>query len=68
MKMHSGPKVSGRSRRVAADQGWSLRGVPLYLLGSGCIKFSIHPLIGMQASCAVVFVCCCLLLFFGGGQ
>ena len=30
MKMRSGPKVSGRSRRVAADQGWSLRGVPLY--------------------------------------
>ena len=27
MKMRSGPKVSGRSRRVAADQGWSLRGV-----------------------------------------
>ena len=26
MKMRSGPKVSGRSRRVAADQGWSLRG------------------------------------------
>ena len=25
------PKVSGRSRRVAADQGWSLRGVPLYI-------------------------------------
>ena len=32
MKMRSGPKVSGRSRRVAADQGWSLRGVPLYKL------------------------------------
>ena len=32
MEMRSGPKVSGRSRRVAADQGWSLRGVPLYLL------------------------------------
>ena len=31
MKMRSGPKVSGRSRRVAADQGWSLRGVPLYI-------------------------------------
>ena len=31
MKMRSGPKVSGRSRRVAADQGWSLRGVPLYM-------------------------------------
>ena len=31
MKMRSGPKVSGRSRQVAADQGWSLRGVPLYL-------------------------------------
>ena len=30
MKMRSGPKVSGRSRQVAADQGWSLRGVPLY--------------------------------------
>ena len=30
MKMRSGPKVSGRSRRVAANQGWSLRGVPLY--------------------------------------
>ena len=30
--MRSGPKVSGRSRRVAADQGWSLRGVPLYSL------------------------------------
>ena len=30
MEMRSGPKVSGRSRRVAADQGWSLRGVPLY--------------------------------------
>ena len=30
MEMHSGPKVSGRSRRVAADQGWSLRGVSLY--------------------------------------
>ena len=28
MKMRSGPKVSGRSRRVAADQGWSLKGVP----------------------------------------
>ena len=24
--------MSGRSRRVAADQGWSLRGVPLYWL------------------------------------
>ena len=33
MKMRSGPKVSGRSRRVAADQGWSLRGVPLYTYG-----------------------------------
>ena len=32
MEMRSGPKVSGRSRRVAADQGWSLRGVPLYSL------------------------------------
>ena len=32
MEMRSGPKVSGRSRRVAADQGWSLRGVPLYLV------------------------------------
>ena len=30
MKMRSGPKVSGRSRRMAADQGWSLRGVRLY--------------------------------------
>ena len=30
MEMRSGPKVSGRSRRVAADPGWSLRGVPLY--------------------------------------
>ena len=30
MEMRSGPEVSGRSRRVAADQGWSLRGVPLY--------------------------------------
>ena len=30
MEMRSGPKVSGRSRRVAADKGWSLRGVPLY--------------------------------------
>ena len=30
MEMRSGPKVSGRNRRVAADQGWPLRGVPLY--------------------------------------
>ena len=34
MEMRSGPKVSGRSRRVAADQGWSLRGVPLYAVMS----------------------------------
>ena len=39
MEMRSGPKVSGRSRRVAADQGWSLRGVPLYLFM--CTKFDI---------------------------
>ena len=32
MEMRSGPKVSGRSRRVVADQGWSLRGVPLYII------------------------------------
>ena len=30
MEMRSGPEVSGRNRQVAADQGWSLRGVPLY--------------------------------------
>ena len=35
MEMRSGPKVSGCSRRVAADQGWSLRGVPLYWQVSG---------------------------------
>ena len=28
----SGPKVSGHNRRVAADQGWPLRGVPLYII------------------------------------
>ena len=31
MEMRSGPKVTGRNRRVAVDQGWSLRGVPLYM-------------------------------------
>ena len=31
MEMRSGPKVSGRNRRVTADQGWPLRGVPLYM-------------------------------------
>ena len=31
MEMRSGPKVSGRSRRVAAKQGWSLRGVPHFV-------------------------------------
>ena len=30
MEMRSGPKVSGRNRRVAANQGWPLGGVPLY--------------------------------------
>ena len=39
--MHSGPKVSGRSRRVAADQGWSLRGVPLYSVLRLCIVLNI---------------------------
>ena len=42
MKIRSGPKVSGRSRRVAADQGWSLRGVPLYSLSvNKILKFAL---------------------------
>ena len=33
---------SGRSRRVAADQGWSLRGVPLGLYHAICCNSCYH--------------------------
>ena len=38
----SGPKVSGRSRRVATDQGWSLRGVPVLECTCHVHKLKLH--------------------------